>query len=99
LLSKTHATRGVCDALVRPYGNGALSTCSIVKLSPKQTTGSNALPTVTTRNWNDVFNTVRIISAEQYRVDWIWLLSRALGLRAWHMIVLLLKCHARKIYD
>src|SRR6478672_9196321 len=58
LLSNTHATRGACDALVRPYGNGALSTCSIVKFSPEQTTGSNALPTVTTRNWNDVFNTV-----------------------------------------
>ena len=49
LLSNTQATRGACDALVRPYGNGALSTCSIVKLSPKQTTGSNMLPRLTTR--------------------------------------------------
>src|SRR5215208_6257985 len=39
LLSNTHATRGAWDALVRPYGNGALNTCSMVKLSPKQQTG------------------------------------------------------------
>src|SRR5439155_23628609 len=58
LLSNTQATRGVCDALVRPYGNGALSTCSIVKLSPKQTTGSDMLPRLTTRKQNDFFNTV-----------------------------------------
>ena len=49
LLSNTHATRGACDALVRPYGNGALSTCSMLKLSPKQATGSNMLPRLTTR--------------------------------------------------
>src|SRR5215211_211940 len=58
LLSNTQATRVACDALVRPYGNGALSTCSIVKLSPKQTIGSNMPPRLTTRRWNDFFNTV-----------------------------------------
>src|SRR6476659_9816610 len=58
LLSNTHATRGACAALVRPYGNGALSICSMVKLSPKQTTASNALPRLTARKYNDFFNTV-----------------------------------------
>src|SRR5439155_4479116 len=58
LLSKTQATHGACDALVRPYGNGELSTCSMVKLSPRQITGSDMLLTPTTRNWNNVFNTI-----------------------------------------
>src|SRR5215472_2985597 len=39
LLSNTQATRGACDALVRPYGNGALSTCSMVNASARQQTG------------------------------------------------------------
>jgi hypothetical protein len=34
----------------------------------------------------------RIIIAEQSGVEWIRLPFRALGLLAWHMIVLLLKC-------
>ena|SRR6516164_319511 len=38
LLSNTQATRGARDALVRPYGNGALSTCSRVNASAKQQT-------------------------------------------------------------
>src|SRR5262245_55970945 len=38
LWSKIQATRGACDALVRPYGNGALSTCSIVNASAEQQT-------------------------------------------------------------
>src|SRR5262245_38520102 len=58
LWSKIQATRGACDALVRPYGNGALSTCSIVKFSPEQTTGSNTLPRLTTRKQNNFFDTV-----------------------------------------
>src|SRR6266446_4807630 len=58
LLSNTQATRGACDALVRPYGNGALSTCSMVNASAKQQTGSNTLPRLTTRKQNDFFNTV-----------------------------------------
>jgi hypothetical protein len=71
LLSNTHATRGARDALVRPYGNGALSTCSMVKLPPKQTTGSNMLPTVTTTKQNEFFNTVAHYRAEQCGVEWI----------------------------
>src|SRR4029450_2309161 len=57
LLSNTQAARDACDALVRPYGNGALSTCSRVKLSPTQTTG-RMLPRLTTKNWTNFFNTV-----------------------------------------
>jgi hypothetical protein len=34
----------------------------------------------------------RIIIAEQSGVEWIRLPSRALGLHAWHMIALLVKC-------
>src|SRR4029450_14058264 len=57
LLSNTQAARDACDALVRPYGNGALSTCSRVKLPPTQTTG-RMLPRLTTKNWTNFFNTV-----------------------------------------
>src|SRR6187431_3223088 len=99
LLSNTQATRGACDALVRPSGNGALSTCSMVKPSPTQTAGSSALPRLMTSNRNDVFNTVRIISGEQYRVEWDLAASLRSRLRAWHLIMLLLKCHPRKNYD
>src|SRR5262245_54583492 len=49
LWSKIQATRGACDALVRPYGNGALKTCSMVKLSPKQATGKRTETTATQR--------------------------------------------------
>jgi len=30
----------------------------MVKFSPRQTTGSNALPRVMTREWNNVFSTI-----------------------------------------
>jgi hypothetical protein len=39
LWSKIQATRGACAAVVRPDGNGALSTCSMVNASAKQKTG------------------------------------------------------------
>ena len=42
-----------------------LSTCSSVKLSPRQTIGTNMLPRATTRNWSRVLNTMRIIMAER----------------------------------
>src|SRR5207244_12949104 len=59
LLLNTQATRGACDGLVRPYGNGALSTCSSLKNSPRQRTASSTvLPSATTRKWNNVLNTI-----------------------------------------
>ena len=42
----------------------------MVKLSPTQTTGSNALPALTTRKQNDFFNTVAHYRVEWCRVDW-----------------------------
>ena len=80
------ATRGACEALVRPYGNGALSTCSTVKLSPRQMTGSNMLPRATTRPWNNVFNTMRTIAADQWRVDWIRLPYLGSGIDSFRQI-------------
>ena len=61
LLSNTQATRGACDALVRPYGNGALSTCSMVKLSAKQQTGKRTETTATQRS-GSFFTAARLYS-------------------------------------
>ncbi len=91
-LSKTQATRGACDALVRPEGNGALSACSIVKLSPGQTTGSNMPPRIRTRNWNNVFNAIahyhdrtiarRLDSAE----NWLNNFEKGFRLHGWDIL-------------
>src|SRR5438067_11944009 len=60
LLSKTQATRGVCDALVRPDGKGALSTCSMVNASAKQQAGKRTETTATQRS--GVFTAARLYS-------------------------------------
>src|SRR4029450_2932285 len=39
LWSKIQVTRGACAAVVRPEGNGAVSTCSMVNASAKQQVG------------------------------------------------------------
>src|SRR4030095_3876276 len=70
LFPNTQAARGACAALVRPYGNGALSTCSMVKLSPRQMTGSDTVPRIVTNRQNNIFNTVANYGAERWRVDW-----------------------------
>jgi len=61
LLSNTHATRDACDALVRPYGNGALNTCSMVKPSAKQQIGKKIETTATQRT--GIFTAARLYSA------------------------------------
>ena len=61
LLSKIQATRGAWAALVRPDGNGALSTCSIVNASGKQQTGKRTETTATQRS--EVFTAARLYSS------------------------------------
>src|SRR5438105_8766846 len=60
LLSETQATRDACDALVRPYGNGALSTCSRVNASAKQQIDKRTEATATQRS--EVFTEARLYS-------------------------------------
>src|SRR5215472_12537951 len=68
LLSNTHATRGACDAFVRSYGNGALSTCSMVKGSAKHQTGKRTGTTTTQRS--EIFTAARLYSpSARRRID------------------------------